>query len=111
MKTWDDVLTESRLTRAAPTLGDERPAPRPSAPAAFASPSDGRSAPRSVLGRHGGPALAAALERADAPREAWPPVADALAELDAAIEAGKPKRIRAAVEAVRARGLLQPTPF
>lgn len=95
-------------TRPAPTLSDERPAPRPSAPPAFASPSDGRSAPRSA---QGGDALAAALERARAPREPYAPVKAALNELDAAIEAGKLGRIRAAVDAVRARGLLVPTDF
>lgn len=89
-------------------LGDEPPAPRPSAPPAFASPSDGRTPPRSA---QGGDALAAALERARASREPYAPVKAALDELDAAIGAGKLGRIRAAVDAVRARGLLVPTDF
>ena len=105
---WDDVLTTSRQRAGRAPLGDESPAPRPSAPPAFASPSDGRTPPRSA---QGGDALAAALERARAPREPYAPVKATLDELDAAIESGELSRIRDAVEAVRARGLLVPTDF
>ena len=95
-------------TRSAPTLGDEQPRRASSVDPGFVSASAGRTAPRSG---QGGPALAAALERANEPREPWPPVKAGLDELDAALASGKLDRVRAAVDAVRARGLLVPTAF
>lgn len=94
--------------RAAPTLGDERPAPRPSSADGFVVASAGRTRPRSG---QGGDALAAALERAHEPREPYAPVAEALAALEAALKGGTREELAAAVEGVRARGLLVPTAF
>lgn len=105
---WDDVLTTSRQRAGRAPLGDEQPRRASSVDPGFVSASAGRTAPRSG---QGGPALAAALERANEPREPWPPVKAALDELDAALASGKLDRVRAAVDAVRARGLLVPTAF